>query len=244
MECKLCEKHVDLIDFTGNRIVCNSCLDVVRSVNEVEWLVCEYCGILTTPSTLSRSRTVCRCNGCRRPHVLDIKKDIHARSYKEYYNANREKLVAKSQRWNMNNKKRYYALKKAYRERHKHDLDFRIKENLGTRLRQLVRKDGNKFIEFLDCNLEFFKDWLQFNMSDEMCWENYGSYWHIDHAIPCSAFNVENMDEVKQCWHWSNLVPLEASKNASKINKIDREYIDFYKVKKEMFLNDYCSENK
>lgn len=237
MECNLCEQQVELNNFTGKRKVCNLCLDVVRSVNEVEWLVCEYCGVLTDPSTISQSTTLCRCKDCKRPHFLDVRKIIYEKSYKDYYNANREKMVAKSRRWNQNNKERYYAHKKAYRERHKNDLDFRIKENLGTRLRNLVRKDGNKFIDFLNCDLEYFKDWLQFNMTDEMSWENYGSYWHIDHATPCSAFNVENLEEVKQCWHWSNLVPLQASKNASKINKIDEEYINYYKERKEMFLN-------
>lgn len=236
MDCNLCDKRVELTDFTGNRKVCNSCLVTLRSLNNEEWLFCEYCGVLIDETNKSKSTLLCRCNDCRRPHVLDVKKDIHYRSYKDYYNANREKMVAKARLWNINNQKKYYASKKAYRERHKHEIDFRIKENLGTRLRTLVRKDGNKFIDFLGCDLEFLKEWLHFNMKDDMSWDNYGSYWHIDHITPCDAFNFENEEDVKTCWNWDNLAPLEATINASKINKIDIEYITYYKERKQLFL--------
>ena len=53
-----------------------------------------------------------------------------------------------------------------------------------------------------------------------MSFENYGKLWHIDHVIPCSFFKLDNLNEQKKCFHWSNLRPLYAKKNLEKSNKI------------------------
>jgi hypothetical protein len=58
-----------------------------------------------------------------------------------------------------------------------------------------------------------------------MTFENYGSYWHVDHVIPCSKFNFENEENIKDCFRWSNLQPLEAKLNISKQDKIDKDLI-------------------
>lgn len=52
-----------------------------------------------------------------------------------------------------------------------------------------------------------------------MIWENYGE-WHIDHIIPCSAFNLEDREQALRCFHYTNLQPLWAQDNLSKSNKI------------------------
>lgn len=56
----------------------------------------------------------------------------------------------------------------------------------------------------------------------EMSWENYGTYWHVDHIIPVSSFNFKNIDDddFKKCWGLENLRPLEARENKMKYNKI------------------------
>lgn len=234
VECNLCKQTRPLDAFVGRKKVCQECQEVVSQVNAEQWICCVYCGM--TGKEMSRSNMTPYCRDCSRAHVLDSKSERHHRTYKEYYEKNRDKIVAKSKKWNQDNKEKYYAHKKAYRERHKDEIDFRIKENLGTRLRNLVKKDGTHFIDFLGCKLDYFKDWLQFNMKEEMSWENYGSYWHIDHVTPCASFDASNMDEVKTCWNWSNLVPLEASLNCAKIDKIDVAYIEYYNNRKHEYL--------
>ena len=54
-----------------------------------------------------------------------------------------------------------------------------------------------------------------------MNWENYGSYWHIDHIKPKSLFIFESLEdeEFKQCWSLNNLRPLEAKENIRKGNR-------------------------
>ena len=49
-----------------------------------------------------------------------------------------------------------------------------------------------------------------------MSWDNYGSYWHIDHIRPCASFNLQNEEEQQICFHYSNLQPLTAKDNIIK----------------------------
>jgi len=236
-QCVLCANEQPLDKFYKRKKACNDCLHEVKQVNSIEFVCCEYCGEIKLNHELSHTRELCVCKGCKRYQTLDRKQARHERTYKEYYEKNKETIIAKSKRWNKNNKHKVYLSKKASRQRHKNDLDFRIKENLGTRLRNLVRKDGQKFIDFLGCDLQYFRRWLSFNFKDDMTWDNYGAHWHIDHIIPCNHFKSATPEAVKKCWHWSNLVPLEANINASKADKIDEEYIAYYKNRKQVFLS-------
>jgi len=54
-----------------------------------------------------------------------------------------------------------------------------------------------------------------------MNWDNYGLYgWHIDHIIPCDAFNLIEEEEQLKCFHYTNLQPLWAEENLRKSNNL------------------------
>ena len=54
-----------------------------------------------------------------------------------------------------------------------------------------------------------------------MSWNNHGFYgWHIDHIYPCSKFDLTDLNQQKQCFHYTNLQPLWAEENKKKSNKI------------------------
>ena len=59
---------------------------------------------------------------------------------------------------------------------------------------------------------------MKFN--NGMSWNNYGSIWHIDHIIPCKAFNMEKEEERNRCFHYTNLQPLMAGDNCAKQDKM------------------------
>jgi hypothetical protein len=63
---------------------------------------------------------------------------------------------------------------------------------------------------------------LQSKFKRGMTWANYGSHWHVDHVLPCASFDQQDPRQRAQCWHWTNLEPLEASKNLSKSDKITK----------------------
>lgn len=51
-----------------------------------------------------------------------------------------------------------------------------------------------------------------------MSWSNYGD-WHIDHIIPCAAFDLNDELEQKACFHYTNLQPMWAKENIQKSDK-------------------------
>jgi predicted nucleic acid-binding Zn ribbon protein len=66
--------------------------------------------------------------------------------------------------------------------------------------------------------------YFESKFKEGMTWENYGWYgWHIDHIRPCSSFDLTNSEELKKCFHYTNLQPLWGMDNMSKGNKLPDE---------------------
>ena len=70
-------------------------------------------------------------------------------------------------------------------------------------------------MELTGCSKEDLIKHLESQFTDGMTWENYGE-WHIDHIRPCCSFNLEDPEEQKTCFHWTNLQPLWAIDNMKK----------------------------
>ena len=74
-------------------------------------------------------------------------------------------------------------------------------------------------IEYLGCSPEYFKEYLQKKMTDDMTFETI----HIDHIKPVSRFNLDDPDEFLDCCHYTNLQPLLGVTNLEKSNKWTEE---------------------
>ncbi len=73
----------------------------------------------------------------------------------------------------------------------------------------------------MGCSISYYKDYLESKFQEGMTWKNYGvNGWHIDHIIPCSAFDLTDPEEVKKCFHYTNTQPLWAKDNRKKSNTI------------------------
>jgi len=48
--------------------------------------------------------------------------------------------------------------------------------------------------------------------------------WEIDHIMPVSSFDLTDPEEVKKCFHWSNLQPLKWQDNAAKKDSIPEDF--------------------
>lgn len=86
--------------------------------------------------------------------------------------------------------------------------------NLRNRVYKLMLKDykGQKTLELIGCSREEFMIHLEKQFTDKMNWENYGTYWEVDHILPLSKGGTI---------HWSNSQPLTISENRKKNNKIN-----------------------
>jgi hypothetical protein len=141
------------------------------------------------------------------------------------------------------------ASDKKYRVKNKEKI--KIKDNLPkNRIRALLRRrirlallvqktnKNNTTLEYIGCEIEFFKKWMEFQFTDTMNWDN-KSEWHIDHVIPCSSFNLENHDEQLRCFNWTNLRPCSAHENIVKSDKILNDLIQHHNNTVKLFLETY-----
>mgnify|MGYP001591990549 FL=1 len=74
-------------------------------------------------------------------------------------------------------------------------------------------------IEYLGCTIEEYRTHLELKFTPEMNWENYGSYWEIDHIKPIDSFNLNDPDELIKCFHYTNTQPMFWKDNREKSNK-------------------------
>jgi hypothetical protein len=120
----------------------------------------------------------------------------------------------------------------------------RIAHNLRTRLNNIVvRKDQSTIVYVGIKNKELLK-WLEYLFDDKMSWDNYGTYWQIDHVIPCASFDLTKETEIFKCFNWTNLRPLEKKENNSKNSKILDIDIKIHNVRVEEYKNKIFNKKK
>lgn len=172
-----------------------------------------------------------RCKKCK-CEVMKEHREQNIDSYKEkdkaFYEKNKESRVAKTT--------------ERYKKRLENDTEFALRHNVRSRINQVFKRldkvKVDSTIELLGCSYSQLKKWIEFQMADGFTWENYGKLWHIDHMIPVSAFEIENIEKQKQCFNWSNLRPLLASTNLHKHNRINLpECIDHIELTHNYIMN-------
>ena len=131
---------------------------------------------------------------------------------------------------------------KWYKNEMETNIHFKIRERCKTRLHGALKnkniKKYNKTLDLIGCDIDYLKNYLEKQFTPEMNWANYGPYFHIDHIIPCNAWDLTNELELKACFHYTNLQPLVGPENQSKGDKYceEEKKIHFDKVK-NLILN-------
>lgn len=109
--------------------------------------------------------------------------------------------------------------RKYYRKRRKNDPYFRLTSSLRTRISEALRKQGTRKTErslhITGCELDQLLAHLSDRFLPGMTWDNYGK-WHVDHIKPCCEFDLTDLEQKRQCFHYTNLQPLWAADNIRK----------------------------
>lgn len=149
---------------------------------------------------------------------------------REYRNDNPEKIKQLSRERYVKNKEKINEKGKIYwKEKYQNNPVFRLEMNLRRNFRQRINKNGNKFVDFLSIPISEYLDYL----SRDPLWEEYRAKKldiHIDHIIPCSLYNFNDLQEIKKCWNPKNLRLLIAYENVSKGNKLDMALVEQYAI--------------
>jgi hypothetical protein len=169
------------------------------------------------------------------------------------YLVNREKRIAQAKAYAEKNKEkiswrgRIYRQKNAGRIRDAKRLYARMNgakiaaylrkrraENPVVRLSNSMRRAVRRYLsakekgslrsqQIVGCSKEHLVRHLESKFRDGMLWENYGSFWEVDHIIPLSS--AKDADEVIRLCHWTNLQPLTCSENRAKADRVDGLFV-------------------
>lgn len=191
---------------------------------------CTFCkNFLSLDAFYDKASRCIECDKKRRKELYDAE-----RVSKSYYNnlteeskekrriyakklrdKDTKKANAKVREWRKNNPN--YK-----KERLKNDLNFRLTENLRSRLYKALKgfSKSKSTKELIGCSIEELKIHIESQFTKGMTWENYGK-WHIDHIKPCSLFNLTLKEEQEKCFHFTNLQPLWEEDNLRKSNKYE-----------------------
>jgi hypothetical protein len=115
-------------------------------------------------------------------------------------------------------KKRNREKVNSYRQnKYKNDPNFRLAQVIRVRMRKFIKNKSQSSKKLMGADIETVKKHLENLFQEGMNWDNHGNEgWHIDHIIPCAAFDLTDPKQQKKCFHYTNLQPLWARDNLSK----------------------------
>ena len=125
------------------------------------------------------------------------------------------------------------------------DLGGHMKYIVAVRIRRALTSKSNHTIEYLGCDIKFYIGFIEAQFNNKMNWDNYGTYWEIDHVVPVNWHNPSAEEKILRL-HYTNTQPLSKEENMKKSNNLrlieDLDKIErFYKWKGEYYQKFNCS---
>jgi len=171
-----------------------------------------------------------QCKECRSNYKsnYDSKNKQKTLEYaREYRKKNKQKVLEYARQYRKDNKDKIRKSKNEYKKnRMSNDPVYKLQHTTSKQIWKALKKRGHNKTgsvwEALPYTSKQLCEHLESQFDDKMSWDNYGTYWHIDHIYPQSELPYENYEDpnFQKCWALDNLRPLEASENIAKSNKI------------------------
>lgn len=197
--------------------------------------ICPKCQIEKEFSCFSKDKNRkdgynCYCKECNNKWFKEYRK-LNSEKDKirvnTWYAKNKEKRIKAINNYRENNIEKVRKFRAKYnRERRKTDPLFKLTFYLRSRMggifhkRNIIKK--NKSSELLGAPYKTVMEYIEKQFTSEMNWENYGTYWNVDHKIPLAMGKTE--EELKLLFHYSNLQPMICSENFKKSSNYEGKY--------------------
>jgi len=165
------------------------------------------------------------CRSCGEEFAIRYRKKYNTKGLcskcakKRWEHANLENGRERKKQWIQRNPA---YMNEYYRQLRRESPKYRLDCNMGTAIYQALRekKEGCRWEVLVGYTLKDLMKHLENQFNDKMNWNDYGSYWHVDHIKPRSLFKYTSPEdlEFKECWSLENLQPLEKTANFRKSN--------------------------
>lgn len=146
--------------------------------------------------------------------------------YKKHYDANKDKYSDRQRNYRKRHKRKVAESARQYvAGKRREDTAYKLATTLRNRLRDALRgksKTGSA-VRDMGCTGQEACDYLESLFDEHMTWDNWGTYWEVDHIYPLAAANLEDRIEFLAVVNWRNLQPLEKFENRSKGDTVTSE---------------------
>lgn len=110
----------------------------------------------------------------------------------------------------------------------------KLDKSISRSIYRALKRQREGFIWETTTGLTFsvLKDHLESQFTDEMNWDNYGSYWVLDKIIPTSFFRYSDRvnNEFQKAWSLKNMRPLERIEHNRRGKHIDMDLVEEYSL--------------
>jgi len=156
-------------------------------------------------------------------------KDIYKQRAKNQFEQDKIKHHANGVAWAKAHPEKIKEISKKHHEKYRGTPKGNLHSTISKRINETLLKGmkaGRPWETLVGFTIDQLMQHLEKLFTPEMTWDNYGSYWHIDHKLPVAVFNFERPGDIDFhiCWSLKNLQPLEARENLSKGAKIDKPF--------------------
>lgn len=162
-------------------------------------------------------------------HYKKLKREWYVKNRKrllkkraKYFRKHRNKLIKELRTYYKDNKEKCLKQNSDYaRKRSKIDLGYKLSRRLRSRLGQALKNRSKRgsAVRDLGCSIEFLIAYLQEQFYGNITWDNYGSYWDIDHIKALCFFDLTNRRQLLKAVHYTNLQPLTKKDHLRKTTK-------------------------
>lgn len=172
------------------------------------WMTCRKC---------NETLAITSFHKCARMHTgysLYCKACVH----RDHYLPNKDKYLKRTKAWQAANPEKT----KEIRKRDKSKPHNRINRRIAWKIKSYLHDKGllDTYRPSINCSPKQLVEHLTSQFSPEMSWDNYGTYWHIDHIIPCAAFDWTIKRHIAWCWDHRNLRPFSGEENGAKSDSL------------------------
>jgi hypothetical protein len=147
---------------------------------------------------------------------------------KRWYANNPQKQLESSRKWRMKYPDKAKAIHQRADAKQRSTPKGKLSDSVSRRMNKSLNglKSHRHWEDIVDYTIEQLRAHLEKRFKPGMTWENYGTYWHIDHKTPVSVFNYERPEDIdfRLCWSLKNLQPMEAKENISKGARINQPF--------------------
>ena len=138
---------------------------------------------------------------------------------KQKYNSDpsfKAKCLEKGKQWRAENKDQVNDWRKSWFNNNPNKkLADRIRSRIRAALKSSRIKKRENSESLIGCSFSELRVWIEEQWQSGMSWDNYG-HWHVDHIIPCAAYDLNDQVEQNKCFNYRNLRPLWAEDNIVK----------------------------